>query len=418
MFILNLRNSLLIPIALLLISSVQLACNSKNDALPLPATTEHQASARTSNITKNLSTTCIDNFKEGTDYFPEKIFVKHAKNFSIEYHDYFKVLRIPEGTNPIYILVQCGAPKPALTGELKNAIVIQVPIKTLFTSSSAQIPALVDIARIGVLTGHAQTSLVLAPSVIDRISAGKVVSFAENYEIDVETVIAADPKIVLSSGFEDPAYPTLRNAGITVVDYTDWLEETPLARAEWPKVVAALLNEELTAEENFTKIEKQYNEIKSQAKNIPEKERPTITTGLLYGDIFYAAGGSSYVAFLIQDAGGLYVWKNNNSTGSLETDLETAIEVGGNADIWINCSLYWPTLDAAKSEDARFAEFKSFKNGRVWNYSRVTNTIGGFEYFEKGVTRPDLILADLMKIFHPELSKKHNFEWYQKIPER
>ena len=418
MFTLNLRSSSLIVIALLLISSVQLSCNSKNDALTLPATTADQTTAVTSNNTKNLSTTCIDDFKEGIDYFPEKISVKHAQNFSIEYHDYFKVLRIPEGTNSIYILIQCGAPKPPLTGELKNATIIQVPIKTLFTSSTGQIPALVDIERIEVITGHAQTSLVLAPSVVDRINAGKVVSFAENYEIDVEIVIASNPEIVLSGGFENPAYPALRNAGITVVDYTDWLEGTPLARAEWPKVIAALLNEELTAEKNFTKIEKQYNEIKSQAKSIPAKEWPTITTGLLYGDIFYAAGGSSYVAFLIKDAGGLYVWKNNDSIGSLQADLETAIEVGGNADIWINCSLYWPTLDAAKSEDARFAEFKSFKNGEVWNYSRVTNTNGGFEYFERGVTRPDLILADLMKIFHPELSKKHNFEWYQKIPER
>ena len=418
MFTLNLRNPLLIPISLLLISSVQLACNSKSDAPTLSTTTVDSTAAMTSNISKNLSTTCIDDFKEGMDYFPEKISVKHAQNFNIEYHNYFKILRIPEGTIPIYVLIQCGAPKPPLTGELKNATVIQVPIKTLFTSSTAQIPALVDIERIEVLTGHAQTSLVLAPSVVGRISAGKMVSFAENYEIDVETVIASNPEIVLSGGFENPAYPALRNAGIIVVDYTDWLEETPLARAEWPKVIAALLNEEATAEENFTQIEKQYNEIKSRAKSIPAKEWPTITTGLLYGDIFYAAGGSSYVAFLIKDAGGLYVWKNNDSTGSLETDLETAIEVGGNADIWINCSLYWPTLDAAKSEDARFAEFKSFKNGEVWNYSRITNANGGFEYFERGVTRPDLILADLMKIFHPNLSKKHDFAWYQKIPER
>jgi len=402
MFTFNLRKTVVLAITMLVISTLQLACSSNDEVLP----------------STNLGTACVEDFQEGIDYFPEKASISHAQNFSIEYHDYFKVLKIPEGTKTVYVLVQCGAPKPPLTGPLADAEIIQIPIKTIFTSSTAQIPALVDVERVEVLTGHAQTSLVVSPLIVKRINEGKIESFAENYEIDIEAVIASNPRVLLSGGFEDPAYPALRDAGITVVDYPDWLEKTPLARAEWPKVVAALLNEEGVAEENFAKIEKQYNDIKSQTDNIPEQEKPTITTGLLYGDIFYAAGGSSYVAFLIRDAGGRYVWEENNNTGSLETDLETAIEVGGKANIWVNCSLYWPTLESAKSEDARFAEFKSFKTGQVWNYSRIANKNGGFEYFERGVTRPDLVLADLLKIFHPELSKNHTFEWYQQIPER
>ena len=345
MFTLNLRNTFLLTAAILLISTLQLACSSNDEV----------------SHSENLGTSCIENFQKGFDYFPEKTSIRHAQNFSIEYHDYFKVLKIPEGTKSVYVLVQCGAPKPPLTGPLADAEIIQIPIKTIFTSSTAQIPALVNVDRIEVLTGHAQTSLVVSPLIAKRIDEGKIKSFAENYEIDIETVIASNPKVLLSGGFEDPAYPALRDAGIIVVDYPDWLEKTPLARAEWPKVVAALLNREGIAEENFAKIEKQYNDIKAQTDNIPEQEKPTITTGLLYGDIFYAAGGSSYVAFLIRDAGGRYVWEANNNTGSLETDLETAIEVGGKAKIWVNCSLYWPTLESAKSEDARFAEFKSFK---------------------------------------------------------
>ena len=147
MFTFNLRKTVVLAIAMLVISTLQLACSSNDEVLP----------------STNLGTACIEDFQEGIDYFPEKASISYAQNFSIEYHDYFKVLKIPEGTKTVYVLVQCGAPKPPLTGPLADAEIIQIPIKTIFTSSTAQIPALVDVERVEVLTGHAQTSLVVSP---------------------------------------------------------------------------------------------------------------------------------------------------------------------------------------------------------------------------------------------------------------
>ena len=116
--------------------------------------------------------------------------------------------------------MQCGAPKPPLTGPLADAEIIQIPIKTIFTSSTAQIPALVDVERVEVLTGHAQTSLVVSPLIVKRINEGKIESFAENYEIDIEAVIASNPRVLLSGGFEDPAYPALRDAAVSYTHLT------------------------------------------------------------------------------------------------------------------------------------------------------------------------------------------------------
>ena len=139
--------------------------------------------------------------------------------------------------------------------------------------------------------------------------------------------------------------------------------------------------------------------------HVPRVLRPVIT------------GGRSYVAALIHDAGGRYVWADNTAVGAPNIDLEAMIRRASQADIWINGG-GWPTMAAMLDDEPRYAEFKAYKTGQVWVYERRQTPGGGNDYWSRSVSHPDLMLADLVKIFHPSLMPDHMFEWYMTVRTR
>ena len=198
-------------------------------------------------------------YAEGVDYFPEKVSVAHAKNFGVEYFANYKVVTVPEptpgGAAETYVLVQRGTPAPPLTGPLTGAAVIEVPVESIFMGSTTPLPFLVDLDVVDRLTGVASAGLIHAEPVLERIEAGAVVEYAAGGEVDAEAVIEAAPAMLMTEGLEHPTYPILRAADVAVVAGTEWLEPSPLGRAEWLKYVAVFFNREAAAARLFASIE-------------------------------------------------------------------------------------------------------------------------------------------------------------------
>jgi cobalamin transport system substrate-binding protein len=138
-------------------------------------------------------------------------------------------------------------------------------------------------------------------------------------------------------------------------------------------------------------------------------------TGRSTRGMFVIAGGRSYVAALIQDAGGCYAWADNTSVGSATVDLEAQIQRAGDADVWINGG-GWKNMAAMLEDEPRYSAFKAYRNGRVWVYERRQQANGANDYWSRSVTHPDIVLADLVKIFHPSLAADRPFEWYMTVP--
>jgi iron complex transport system substrate-binding protein len=361
---------------------------------------------------------CID-YEASKDYFPDKTQLEFAQNFSVTYHNSYKVVTVRRpGDGSIdekYVLLQCGAPKPELSGDLSSATVITVPIQSLFSASSTHMPLLVELGHVEVLTGVAQIRYITTEPVLDWIRQGHVTEYAANDVIDTETVILKAPSVVMSSGGFPEAYSALQKAGIPVVANVEWQEPSALARAEWIKFMAVFLNEERKAREQFDAIRDRYMVLKERASLIPEKERPRVMTGLVYRGMFDIAGGASYVAQLISDAGGVYVWADNKSSGFASVDLESQMARASDSDVWINGG-DWRSIKAMLAEEPRYRQFKPFVRGNVWLYNRIVSESGGYDYWSRGITRPDLILGDLIKIFHPKLAEDHEFVWYKQVP--
>lgn len=134
-------------------------------------------------------------------------------------------------------------------------------------------------------------------------------------------------------------------------------------------------------------------------------------SGVPYQGTWYQPGGNSWVGKLLVDAGASYLWADDKSTGSIPLSVEAVFDRAKNADIWIHPAAI-TTISGLQARDSRFVEFAAFKNGRVWhNYAKV-NEFGNTVYHEGGVANPHLLLADLVKILHPQLLPEHTLLWH------
>jgi iron complex transport system substrate-binding protein len=367
----------------------------------------------------NRTTGCIGQFDPATDYFPDKAKLESATTFSVRYERSYKVVSVnesyPGGPPERYALVQCGAPPPPLTGDLAGAQLVTVPIASLFVLSPTHLSLLADLDRIGVLAGVARRNMVTDRDVVRKIDAGAVVEFAKGGALlDVERVVASKPSLVMSGGTSNATFAVLRNAGIPVAADTEWLEPTALGRAEWLKFMALFLNEERKAQERYGAMRDRYRALSARAVALPEAEQPLVMTGRSTRGLFVIAGGRSYVASLIRDAGARYAWADNTAVGTATVDLEAQIQRAAGADIWINGG-GWKNLAAMLDDEPRYRAFKAYRTGQVWVYERRETSSGGNDYWSRSAMRPDLVLADLVRIFHPRLNPDHELEWYMPV---
>jgi iron complex transport system substrate-binding protein len=207
-------------------------------------------------------------------------------------------------------------------------------------------------------------------------------------------------------------YQKLIETGLNVAVNGEHNETIPLGRSEWIKFVALFFNREREAEKVFNAVADRYNELAGRTAGI--NRRPKVLTEAPFQGNWWVAGGGSYLANFIYDAGASYLWKDDDSTGSLRMDFEIVYSRGAQADFWINTGT-WRNLAEGLAVDERIGEFGAFKTGNVYNNNARLNEHGWSDYWESGLIRPDIVLADLIKIFHPHLVPEHDFVYYQRL---
>ncbi|SDS97608.1 ABC transporter substrate-binding protein [Microlunatus soli] len=358
---------------------------------------------------------CISDFDPKTDYFGVKQKLEYATNFDISYHKSYQVITVqrPEvgGKPESYVLVKCGAPKPDLTGELAEAPQLSTPVHSLFSASTTHIPSLEALGQLDVLTGVASKSLINSAAARSRVAGDQVTEFAPAGTADAEKIVASQPDALITAGMDDPAYATVRKAGIPVLADAEYLERTPLGQAEWIKFFAALTGTEQRAAETFDTIAGDYR----TAVNKAAKADPTeVLLSQPYQGVWTMPTGGTVMGKMITDAGGSWAWQSDTSPSSASPDLEQVFTKSGKAKIWIT-STNWKTRKEALADEPRFAQLAAYKSGAIWAPSKQVNAAGGNNIFELGVLRPDLVVGDLIAITHPDLEPGHRFTFYRKL---
>ncbi|ORV98818.1 ABC transporter substrate-binding protein [Mycobacterium kyorinense] len=350
---------------------------------------------------------CITDFDPNADYFPDKSTVVDATNFTLSYHRSYQVLTVkqpyPNASPESYVLLRCGAPAPQLTGELAHAQQITVPVASLYSASTTHLGMLAELDQTDVVSGVAAAATVVNPALRQRIQAGKVTEYAPGAQVSVEAVVAARPGVLVTAGTDDPSYAKLRDAGIDVLADAEWLEATPLGRAEWVKVFAALTGTEKKAGELYGRLRGDYGKAAEKAATARPVE---VLSGTMQQGTWSMPAGGGYAGQLIVDAGGSYPWAGDTRTGSLQLNFESVYAKAGFAPRWLVTS-DWKTLDDVLAADIRYGRLAAVREGQLWSASS--------DYWERGAARPDLVLADLVAILHPELDPDHEFVFYRQV---
>jgi len=353
------------------------------------------------------------------DLFSDKVEVNHAKGFTIDYHGNFKIVKIlspfEKSTDTMtYVLVQRGTVRPK--GFSENQF-IEIPVRSLVVMSSLHIGLVGFMQAEDVLTGMGNVKYVSSPKVIDKIKAGKIVEVGKDQGLNEELLITMHPDLIMAIGSpvsKINRFQSLKQAGIPVMINSEWVETTPLARAEWVKLLAALLNKEAVVDKKFREVEKEYNRLANLTKKVSLK--PSLITGMNSRDSWFVPNGNSYVCKFLQDAGGSYHWANTKATGSLPLSFESVYPVALKAEYWLNVSiLNIQSKEEIRAKDSRYSDFKAFKTGQIYTYNKRMNAQGANDYWESGAVNPHQVLADLIKIIHPELLPKHELIYYKQV---
>ena len=294
--------------------------------------------------------------------------------------------------------------------------VVQLPIDSVVLTSTTQVPHLDALDLADVLVGFPQTDLISSTTARARIAAGKVKDLGAGPSANPELVLDLQPDwIMISTLGDDLRYLDIfKQAGIPTLINGEYVEQNPLGRAEWIKFTGVLLGIYPAALAQFEQIKKDYKEAERLASSLQNKERPKVLSGVIYQDIWYAPGGESWAAQLLENAGGSYVFGKEGAAGSLQLNYEVVLDQGTLAPIWIGAADFASLTEMGKIEP-RYQAFAAWKTGEVYTYTAKKGETGGLEYFELGYLRPDLILKDLIKILHPELLPGYEPYFYQKL---
>lgn len=333
--------------------------------------------------------------------------LQYAKGFSV---DYFKGYKRVTVNNPWtkgavyarYYLVKSTNVQTPSDGQK-----IVVPLSSYCATSGTQYEFLRMLGVMSALKGVCSPDLIYNQNLHKAVLCGKLANLGDPYNMNVERIAAVGPKGVFISGFNqaDPVSKRLNDLRITVLFDNEWMETSLLARAEWMKFVAVFFDKERLADRLFAVINKNYTSMKRKALSV--KNHPTVLCGGNFKGTWYVPGGRSYMAGLLNDAGADYFYKNDTSTGSLPLNFETVLRNFKNADCWIGSSA--SSYSELISMDERHNLFLAAQRKRVFNFKGREISTGGNDFWEMGVARPDLILADMIKIFHPELLPTYRF---------
>lgn len=344
--------------------------------------------------------------------------IKHAKGFEIKFLDSgLKELIVwdPWNKGKVFQKYYLKNRGEKLKGAVPtDGIIVEVPIRSIAALSSTQI---------GILKFLGVEDRIVAVSLRDKIYdeelnqksvKGEIQAVGHAETLNFEKIVELDPELVMVAGFMkiSERETKLMQAGLPVAYNIEWMESSPLARAEWAKFIATFFNKEAEAEKHFKEIEQRYNKLKDLVENVESK--PSILSGYNFKGTWYMPGGQSYLGQFLRDGKADYCWFSDSTSGSIPLSFEVVFDKQQDADIWFGpgqCKV----LKDMEGLDQRYALFDSYKNGQVYCYTKRMKDRGANDWFESGIMQPDVVFKDIIKILHPELLPDHELYFYQQL---
>lgn len=333
--------------------------------------------------------------------------ITEAQGIEIERHGSYTIVKVKDPWNEgellqTYVLVPRNAKMP--TG-LPEGTVIRTPLIRTVVYSSVHGGVINELGELESIDGVCDAEYFNMPEVTRGLKEGTIANMGSSQSPSVEMIVELAPDAIILSPFQNAGYGVLSNMKIPLIECADYMEATPLGRAEWIKFFGELYGKTAIADSIYNVVATRYNELKDKVADV--EKRPKVFSEMLYSGVWYVPGGKSYMACMFNDAGADYPWADDTNSGSLQLDFAQVLEKAGDADYWLIKPMRSMSYKTLGAENSLYKQFKAFKKKHV--YQCVTSNT---TYFQDFPFHPDVLLADLVAIFHPELAEGYETKYY------
>ncbi len=269
---------------------------------------------------------------------------------------------------------------------------VREPLRRLGTMSTVQVGFLYALDAMDCLVAVCNPELIYTPVKGDEIDLG------DSMKPSAERTLQAglDALLAVNYGQYDNLEATrLEKLGVFTIYINEWQEHSPLARAEWIRVLGALTGKLHEADSIFQKVETQYINLKSQISNLKSTK---IMSGNNFRGTWYVPSGKNYLAYLFKDARAEYPFYDDERETSIPLTIEETLHYFHDADVWVGAG--GNSLAELAEMDEKHTWFKAYKDGRVYNWRKQRLPSGANNFWERGVVHPEEMLEDVIHILN------------------
>ena len=301
-----------------------------------------------------------------------------------------------------------------------TSTIVRTPLRRSVMFTTVHCAMLMSFGCEQSIAGVADLKYIKIPWIHEQVKAGRITDVGEGMSPVVEKIIDQRPDALFLSPFENSGgYGRLEEIGIPIIECAEYMEPSPLARAEWLRFYGMLFGCEARADSLFAVVDSSYNALKALAGNhkvqsskFKAQSSSTVLLDKVTGSVWYVPGGRSTIGQMIQDAGGDYPWADDDHSGSVSLPFEAVLEKAGEADVWLfrYSSDHDITPAELLSEHHGYDQFKAFRSGEIYGCD-VERSL----FYEESPFRPDWLLADFIHILHPDITNQQSLRYYHKV---
>ena len=338
--------------------------------------------------------------------------IRYAEGLQIEHAGAVTLVTISDPTHDSnevyrYALVPREQASELAAQVPEGYTMIETPVRRVIVMTTLQLSNFIKLDAVDRVVGMPSTRFLFNEEMQARLASGEAKRIGIEGNFDSELIMTLQPDIILVSPFKRGGYDVIKQLDIPLITFLGYKETSPLGQAEWLKFTALLLGMEERAETLFASIEQRYHEL--QALITDDLTRPKVLSGELHGGNWYVVGGASYLAHLFEDAGADYFMADDKESGGFYVDFETVYAQAADADYWRIANSYDGAFsyDVLGKTDARYRDFKAYRDKRVL-YCNLRER----PFYELSPVEPEVVLADLIHAFHPQLLPDHEPVFY------
>lgn len=338
---------------------------------------------------------------EGIDYQYAEAIIANPWKAGTMLHRYILIPKGEEGDKTVAMLARRRS-----TGARCTTDTVRTPVESNLVFTAPHCQLLTELGCQNAITGVCDKDYINIPDIKSRAQADAKVAHpimdcGSSMQPDIERIIALHPEALLISPFENSGgYGKLDKLRIPVIETADYMETSPLGRAEWIKLYGLLLGSS-KADSLFSAIEKEYLQLKAEAVKLPLGL--SILTERKTGNVWYVPGGKSTMGILLRDAHARYIFADDTHSGSLSMSPEQIIAKGNQVDVW---AFKYFGGNALTKQDL-LAEYQGYQALKAFQTGTVYETDTSCEpYFELTSFHPEILLREFIILSHPEAGDK------------